>query len=755
MSAIVPVDSIPLDKRKKMIEDLSVKAIQKKGKAKYTKQTSFNVYEIVDDDFVTVPFSYYYHFIGNAPNGEGKFDQIDASFNISLFDRQKSIRQEAVEMLNKERCLVLSLFTGFGKCLAPDTPVLMWDGGVKTAKNIRVGDVLIGDDSTPRNVKSICKGVDEMFKVVQDSGDSYIVNRPHILSLFCTEHRTVSWSPTFEWYMLSWFDRTDKCMRYRFYDVSGIKPPFESKEDALEELLRFRDTIEEDPVIDINIDDYMSLDENSKQCLKGMKASVNFPYQPVDGEPYTVGYRFAKDNDINHLPRDYIVNSRKIRLGVIAGIVDAIGYVNGKNCTMYLETSSKMNDVVYLLRSLGFHVKHWNEWEGFACRFSGTNMSSIPCKVVTLLNSTGSCMITDIKVEPCGVGEYYGFTIDGNRRFLLGDFTVTHNTLFAIYLACKIKLKTVVFCHRVIIIDQWIKSIHKACGDDVKVQLLTAKSKIDPSAQFYIINVTNVPKRQREDFDGIGTLIVDEAHCLCTEKYAKSFSYVFPKYLIGCTATPVRSDGQDRVIELFAGVNIIYRPLNALFNVYLYHTQFKPKVEKTDDGDMIWGSVIESQATNDARNCLIVDIVRYFTTRNILVLCKLKKHASILCEALERYGVDVDTYMGSQKVVNYSCRVLIATYSKSGVGMDHPKLDMLILAGDCEENWMQYLGRVFRREHHVPIIVDLIDSKFRPLKKHSDTRIEICKESGGQIKNLVNSFPEFEKRRVVFGSTLN
>ncbi|CAG8697105.1 15006_t:CDS:10, partial [Gigaspora rosea] len=32
------------------------------------------------------------------------------------------------------------------------------------------------------------------------------------------------------------------------------------------------------------------------------------------------------------------------------------------------------------------------------------------------------------KVEKIGMGDYYGFVVDGNHRFLLGDFTVTHNT---------------------------------------------------------------------------------------------------------------------------------------------------------------------------------------------------------------------------------------------------------------------------------------------------------------------------------------
>jgi hypothetical protein len=38
---------------------------------------------------------------------------------------------------------------------------------------------------------------------------------------------------------------------------------------------------------------------------------------------------------------------------------------------------------------------------------------------------------TEFSIEPLGVDNYYGFEVDGNHRFLLGDFTVTHNTTVA------------------------------------------------------------------------------------------------------------------------------------------------------------------------------------------------------------------------------------------------------------------------------------------------------------------------------------
>ena len=44
--------------------------------------------------------------------------------------------------------------------------------------------------------------------------------------------------------------------------------------------------------------------------------------------------------------------------------------------------------------------------------------------------------VTGITVKHIGIGNYYGFTLDGNNRYLLGDFTVTHNTCSAIAKSC-------------------------------------------------------------------------------------------------------------------------------------------------------------------------------------------------------------------------------------------------------------------------------------------------------------------------------
>ena len=79
---------------------------------------------------------------------------------------------------------------GVGKCLHPDTQILMYLGGMKAAKNIVRGDILMGDDSQPRIVLSTTSGVDQMYKITPEYSEPFIVNEPHVLTLYneFTEH---------------------------------------------------------------------------------------------------------------------------------------------------------------------------------------------------------------------------------------------------------------------------------------------------------------------------------------------------------------------------------------------------------------------------------------------------------------------------------------------------------------------------------------------------------------------------------------
>jgi len=300
-------------------------------------------------------------------------------------------------------------------------------------------------------------------------------------------------------------------------------------------------------------------------------------------------------------------------------------------------------------------------------------------------------------------------------------------------LACDIGLKTLIIVNKLILIKQWDEGIKTFCPS-ASVQKLTSRSKKD-DCDFYIINAQNVEKMGKSFFSDIGTVIVDEAHLIMAETLSRCLQWVHPRYLIGLTATPYRMDGLNSLLDMYFGKYKISRTLWREHIAYKVSTGFKPTVEQTANGRVNWGVVLDSQANSEERNELIIKILKYYSKRNFLVLTKRVSQGEYLFKRLEEEGEDVTSLLGSNQEYKVSSRILVGTSSKIGVGFDHPKLDALLLAGDVEQYFVQYLGRVFRTKDVKPIILDLVDD-YSLLTKHFNTRRKIYQDHGGEVKNF-------------------
>ena len=97
------------------------------------------------------------------------------------------------------------------------------------------------------------------------------------------------------------------------------------------------------------------------------------------------------------------------------------------------------DDMLYLCRSLGFAAYASPTVKGIkATGFLGTyyrlsisgDTNRIPCRIAykqaTPRQQVKNVLRTGFAIEPAGTGDSYGCTLDGDGRFLLGDFTVTH-----------------------------------------------------------------------------------------------------------------------------------------------------------------------------------------------------------------------------------------------------------------------------------------------------------------------------------------
>ena len=152
--------------------------------------------------------------------------------------------------------------------------------------------------------------------------------------------------------------------------------------------------------------------------------------------------------DNKHIPREYIVNDRQTRLKVLAGLIDTDGYVysNGTCIEIFQKNIELATQLCYLIRSLGFSCQQktrtkscmykGQKREGlYEClSISGKNLEDIPVilsrKKLSPRKQIKDPLVTQIKVTSIGIGKYVGWELDctSNKRFLLGDFTVTHNT---------------------------------------------------------------------------------------------------------------------------------------------------------------------------------------------------------------------------------------------------------------------------------------------------------------------------------------
>ena len=154
-------------------------------------------------------------------------------------------------------------------CFAADTPILLWDGGVKMSQDIQVGDELVGDDGTKRTVQDTVTGEDTMYEVAQNTGMNYTVNSKHTLLLKFSGEKSIYWSEANNAWSMRWFDRDLYEIRTKLIHETE----YTTTDEALREMKQFRDSLEFDEVIEILTDRYMALDDEAKNALVGFKSA--------------------------------------------------------------------------------------------------------------------------------------------------------------------------------------------------------------------------------------------------------------------------------------------------------------------------------------------------------------------------------------------------------------------------------------------------------------------------------------------------
>ncbi len=369
-------------------------------------------------------------------------------------------QESAIKVITEKKNVFISGNAGTGKSLSYGSKVMVYTGKFKEIQDIKVGDRIMGDDSTPRTVLATSNGYDDLYRVKQVNGDDYIVNGEHILSLKMTYCQS-------------------GCINRFINDVKYQKGD----------------------IVDISVNDFIKLPSGHKKCLKGYKVPVCFSEKETQIDSYLIGLwlgdsdsngigftnqdaiilhylanyncylqSIEKENSKNyikeyleganlinnkHIPDIYKYNSRENQLKILAGILDTDGNYNTQgHCYDIVQKNYTLaKDIEYIARCLGFTSKvvecqkgcvykgEYREGIYYRQTICGNGIEEIPCLVgrkkaksrIQIKNN----LHMGITVEAVGQDYYdqgpeyhyrYSIQIDGNQRFILGDHTVTHNS---------------------------------------------------------------------------------------------------------------------------------------------------------------------------------------------------------------------------------------------------------------------------------------------------------------------------------------
>lgn len=376
----------------------------------------------------------------------------------------KEFTGESISAVNR---VIVDVGNPLSKCFAKGTQILMFDGSKKNVEDVKIGDWVMGPDSNPRTVCNTANGKEEMFEIKSKDKHrrvNYVCNRSHILTLkYCSDdyRYNVKKGDVIDISIDEYLKKTNREKRL----LQGFKTGVEfSKKDLkippyilgtwIGDGSKYETTItsmDEEIVAEWqNYADSLGLHmyvrcDNSGGRAKTYTISSKKQNGSNNRNPFKTLLRSYNLIENKHIPEDYLYSSREDRLELLAGLIDTDGHLV-KNSGTYIftqKTSSLTEKIVFLAESLGFRVTYRTRKKSKSklCPNASGTMDSItiggntweipvrlPRKKTKEAKRARDWNNYGIEVTSLGEGEYYGFTLKEEPHFLLGDFTVTHNT---------------------------------------------------------------------------------------------------------------------------------------------------------------------------------------------------------------------------------------------------------------------------------------------------------------------------------------
>lgn len=663
-------------------------------------------------------------------------------------------------------------------CHAAGELILLADGSRKPAERVMIGDRLMGIDGF-RTVTNLHRGRQRMAQIVPNKGEPFVVNVGHILTVVWSvsdgihgagdvidisvgdwlassrnfQKHTVLYRPA-----VSLFDT-------EFSTADRPIPPY-----RLGMLLG-------DGSIHRTVGVHKEDAEVRDACLAmagdfGMRACTETKGRTCRPSPSIESFIKAELRklrlnracpDDKFVPVAYLTAPVRDRLELLAGMLDTDGRLSSDGYDWRSKSRQLADDMVFLCRSLGLAAYESRGWgqAGFDAQYRVSISGECERIPVRIARRIVPRRIVDKDVQRVGfrVGllpeaDYYGFTVNGDGRYLTGDFTWTHNsgkTVCALYVAAKVGRTTLVLVHQEFLMDQWIDRAKEFLGlKDAEIGRVQRDVCQFHDRKFVVGMIqslmTDHTKYPAALLRWPGLVITDEVHRIGAPVFSKTVD-MFPAMLrLGVSATPERGDGLDNVFlwhigDIGASIKQ-YQLKPKVFRV-IYPTYVDERMIRALGRELALGRLITLLSKVRHRTVYIAEqAVRAVKAhRKVLILSDRRDQLAELNQLIRDAGVSsVGYYVGGMsrqgREKSAEKKVLLGTYQLAREGLDLPELDTLILATP-KANIEQSVGRILRQAPNKksPLVVDIVDTA-SICRAFAGKRLKLYRQHGFEVAEV-------------------
>lgn len=308
---------------------------------------------------------------------------------------------------------------------------------------------------------------------------------------------------------------------------------------------------------------------------------------------------------------------------------------------------------------------------------------------------------------------------DNRNKALIISATGTGKTFLSAFDAKAFNPRKLLFVvHRLTIAKDALKTFRKVFGKERSMGLYSGEHK-ELECDFIFSTVQTISKSDHlKNFakDHFDYIIIDETHRSGADSYLRLIDHFRPKFLLGMTATPERTDGND-IFQLFDH-NIAYeiRLHRALEEDMVSSFHYYGVTDLVVDNTVINSMADFNLLVSDDRVTRIIEKAKFYGSDNGitrgLIFCSRKKEAEELSALFNSRGYKTVALTGDsseEERAKYIDKLesdnlkekldYIFTVDIFNEGIDIPKINQIIMLRPTESAiiFIQQLGRGLRK----------------------------------------------------------